>query len=283
MITNELHYENPKDLASALELLEKHGDGAKVLAGGMSMVPMMTLGLMVPDAIISLNHISELAFVRDNGDSISVGATTRHSDVASSDLVRNSLPLLAETAGLIGDVQVRNRGTMGGSISHADPAANYPSALLALNARIKLTSLAGTREVAASDFFIDMLTTDMNENELVTEIAFPKPETGSGYSFQKFTRVTGNFPIVCAAALVAPNKQNGTLALGGVSRKPELISIASVLGAGSDKARTDALAAEIANVITDPMEDLNGSAEYKIEMAAVYGVRALETALGRVG
>jgi aerobic carbon-monoxide dehydrogenase medium subunit len=283
VITNEIQYENPRDLKSALELLEKHGDGAKVLAGGMSMVPMMTLGLMAPDTVISLNHIEGLGFIRDEGDVIAVGATTRHADVASSALLASQLPLLAETAALIGDVQVRNRGTLGGSISHADPGANYPSCLLALDAKIELTSLQGTREVAAKDFFIDMLTTDMRENELVTTVRFAKSAAGSGCSFQKFTRVTGNFPIVCAAAIVNPDKKTGSLGIGGVSRAPIFIPLADVLHATSKAERKQVMAANVAAAIDEPMADLNGSGDYKLSMATVYALRAVEKALQRVG
>ncbi len=281
MITNAFEFHAPDDLDEALRLLASYGDDAKVIAGGMSMVPMMTLGLVAPAAIISLRKIANLSFVRDDGDAITVGAMTRHYQVAGDPLVCEHAPLLAETAGLIGDVQVRNRGTIGGSLAHADPAANYSPAVMALDAVIEVSGPEGRREVEAGAFFSGLMTTAVGDNEIVTAVRIPKRSGAWGSSFQKFTRVTGSFPIVCAAALVERGGGQGCVVFGGVGDVPVRVELEDALRDGMTEASRGALSDTIAAAVGEPFGDLSGSPEYRREMAQVFGVRAIEAAWAR--
>src|SRR5262252_7131928 len=178
MIAQPFDYSAPKTLEEALGLL---ASGAKPLAGGMSLIPAMKLRLAVPEHLVDLGRVKELNYIRESGGTLSIGATSTHYDVESSALVRGKCPLLAETASHIGDVQVRNMGTIGGSTAHADPAADYPAALLALEAQVRVASAKGERTIAATDFFQDAFTTALEPGELIVEIQVPVEESSEGY------------------------------------------------------------------------------------------------------
>ncbi|HYV62805.1 MAG TPA: FAD binding domain-containing protein, partial [Bryobacteraceae bacterium] len=179
MIPQQFEYSAPKTLDEALGLL---AEGAKPLAGGMSLIPMMKLRLAAPEHLVDLGRIKDLSYIREQGGALHVGATTTHHEVESSPLLRGKCPLLAETASHIGDVQVRNMGTMGGSVAHADPAADYPAALQALEAKLVLKGAKSERTVAADEFFVDMFTTALEPGEIVREVIVPVDGAGTGTS-----------------------------------------------------------------------------------------------------
>jgi carbon-monoxide dehydrogenase medium subunit len=273
MITAEFDYEAPTGLGRLFDALRRDAENTKILAGGMTLVPMLNLGLLSPDLLISLRDIADLSGVIEQTDSIVVGAMTRHHVVASDPLVRRFAPLLGLSAGLIGDVQVRNRGTLGGSLAHADPAANYLPAVIALDADIELAGPSSRRAVRAKDFFCDVMTTQLEKDELIVSVRIPKRTMLTGCGFRKFTRVKGNFPIVCAAALWNVEKDAGKLVIGGVTATPAIVDVPS-----HEVATQPALGNLIRAAIKEPLEDQNGDAEYKLEMAVVFGGRALTDA-----
>lgn len=273
MITAEFDYEAPASFDRLLEVLRRDAENTKLLAGGMTLVPMLNLGLLSPTLLVGLRDIPELKGVTEQPDCTVVGAMTRHYVVASDPMVRRFAPLLGLAAGMIGDAQVRNRGTLGGSLAHADPAANYLPAVIALEADIELAGPAGRRMVAAKDFFCDVMTTLLEKDELIVSVRIPKRAGPTGYGFRKFARVKGNFPIVCAAALWDFEEDAGRLVVGGVSATPAIIEVPS-----REIAAQPALGDLIRAAIEEPLEDQNGDAEYKREMAAVFGGRALADA-----
>ena len=207
-----------------LELLTQHGEDAKLLAGGHSLIPAMKLRLVAPRYLIDLGQVPGLSGVRLDGETLAIGALTVHADVASAALVRQHLPGLAEAAAVIGDVQVRNRGTIGGSVAHADPAADFPVILTALNASFVLVSPSGSRTVAADDFFVDFFTTALAPNEVLTEIRVPLPPAGAGTAYAKLGHPASGYVVVSAGALV--NRQASghctaaRVAIGGLGRSP---------------------------------------------------------------
>ncbi len=205
MIAQNFEYSAPSKLSEALQLLS--GGEAKALAGGMSLIPLMKLRLATPEQLVDISRIADLNYIRRDFDAngkdvIRIGATTTHYDVESSALLRASCPLLHETATNIGDIQVRNRGTIGGSIAHADPAADYPAALLALEARVVLASAKSEREMPIADFFVDTFTTALEPGELIREVIVPFDDASTGTSYQKVPQPASGFAIVGIAARV---------------------------------------------------------------------------------
>ena len=281
MISTEIDFQTPKKLSEVLSLLQLYGADAKILAGGMSLVPMMTLGLLHPERVISLNHVEGLDYVRDDGKVLRVGALTRHATIRSNALIKQHVPLLAEAAEFIGDPQVRNRGTIGGSIAHADPAADYLPVSLAVGAQYRLQKANGERTVAAKDFFRDLMTTLLADDELLTEVVFPKLASGAGSSYQRLHRVEGNFAIVSAAAVVEPGLNGARISLGGVGPIPVLIDVGARLARGASDAALDAIANDAFAASGEAYGDLNGDAAYRRAMARVYARRAAKVAAAR--
>ena len=207
MIPAPFDYETPATLEEAVSLLAADPDGAKVLAGGHSLIPAMKLRLQSPQTLIDLATIPDMRGVRVDGNNLIIGALTVHADVAAAELVRKHVPGLADAAAVIGDVQVRNRGTIGGSVAHADPAADFPVILTALNATFVVQSSSGKRTIAVDDFFTDFYTTAMSANEILTEIRVPIPGAGSGTAYAKLPHPASGYVVVSAAALItAPSK-----------------------------------------------------------------------------
>jgi aerobic carbon-monoxide dehydrogenase medium subunit len=274
MITAEFDYSSPSTLDQVFRLLSADSDNVKVLAGGMTMVPMLNLGLIAPTRVISLRNVVELNDIHEEEEAIVIGAMTRHRVVAADQRIAAIAPALALAARLIGDVQVRNRGTLGGSLAHADPAANYLPAVVLLNTEFNLASPGRGRSLTAPEFFRDAMTTALDPDELIVSIRIKRRPLTVGYAFRKFTRVKGNFPIVCVAALWDRSLMAGKIVIGGVTATPSVVEITPDLGRSS---------VEVGNVvretIVDPLEDLNGDAEYKREMAAVIAGRALTDAI----
>ena len=279
-------YVAAKSMDEALDLLAKHGDGGKLLAGGHSLLPAMKLRLTTPRTLIDLGKVPGLSGVKIEGSNLIVGALTVHSDVASSDLVRKHLPGLADAASVIGDMQVRNRGTIGGSVAHADPNADFPVMLTALNAAFILQSSSGSRSIAADDFFTDFYTTAMTANEILTEIRIPLLPSGSGTAYVKFPHPASGYAVVSAGALITRQSSgacaSARVALGGLGSGPirALATEAELQGKPLTPQVIAAAAAKAAEN-TDPMDDPYADAEYKRHMAAVYARRAIEAATRR--
>lgn len=279
-------YRTVREVGEAVRLLEENGEDAKVLAGGQSLMPLINLGLARPTVLIDINSIGELDFITERNGSVAIGALTRHSTAEYSDVIRRLIPLLADVYPMIGDPQVRNRGTLGGSLAHADPVAELPTVAVCLGATITVQGPKGTRDIPASEFFVTYLTTALEPQELVTSVQFPVPPPRTGYSFQELVRRKGDFAIVAAAATVQLGADgscsNAQLALAGVGPTPRWAVAAAVVLRG--KAPTAALlreAAEAACQGIDPESDVLASADYRRAMAPVFARRALAEAVER--
>lgn len=279
-------YHAPRSLEEAFDLLQEHGEDAKVLAGGHSLLPAMKLRLTRPDHLIDLRRIPGLRGIRTDRGALAVGALTTHAEVAASETVRRAVPGLADTAAVIGDLQVRNRGTIGGSAAHADPAADLPVTLTALEAAFVLASRAGERVVSADDFFVDFFTTALEPHEILTEVRIPTPPAGAGTSYAKLPHPASGYVVVSAAAALRVDG-NGVCAgarvvLGGVAGAPRRAAAteAALLGREPTRETVSAAAARAADGL-DPHPDSYADEEYKRHMAVVYAGRAIEAAAGR--
>ena len=269
----------------ALVLLEKHGDEGKLLAGGHSLIPAMKLRLSSPRTLIDLGTIPGLRGIRVDGDNLVIGALTIHADVASSDLVRKHLPGLADAANVIGDMQVRNRGTIGGSVAHADPAADFPVVLTALNASLVVQSSTGNRSLGVDEFFTDFFTTAMAANEILTEIRVPIPAAGSGTAYVKLPHPASGYVVVSAGALITVSSgscASARIAIGGLGSGPiRAIATETELKGKSLTMQVINAAATKAAENADPTEDSYASADYKRHVATVYARKAIEAAARR--
>ncbi len=283
MIAQNFDYSAPASLKDALGMLAS--ENAKALAGGMSLIPLMKLRLTAPEQLVDISRIGELNYIREEGGMLRLGATSTHYQVESSPLVRSKCPLLAEAASHIGDIQVRNQGTIGGSVAHADPAADYPASLLALEARVRLVSQKGEREMAIADFFVDTFTTALEPGEIVREVIVPVEDSSTGTSYQKMLQPASGFAIVGIAARV--RKSGGKIAMArvgvtGLSGKP--FRAAAVEKALEGTAGTTGDIQKAASVVAggvDANSDLHASGGYRKHLAAIYTARALTTALSR--
>ena len=276
MIAQEFEYSAPATLAEALDLLAGH-EGAKPLAGGMSLIPMMKLRLAAPEQLIDIGRLKELNYVRVEGDLVHVGAGTTHWDVESSVAIRRHCPLLAETVANIGDIQVRNRGTIGGSAAHADPSADYPAAFFALEARFKLARKGGERILSAPDFFVDVLTTALEPGEVITEIIVPAEKPGTGVSYQKAVQPASGYAMVGVAARVGKGLVRvGVTGLAGKAYRAHQVE--EIYAATGDAAKAAAVVADG----VDANSDLHATAKYRAHLAKVYTQRALVAAASRM-
>lgn len=286
MIPASFEYQAPKTLEDALRLLGRHGDEAKILAGGHSLLPLMKLRLASPRCVIDIGHIRGLDYIREDGAHIAIGALVTHAQVAASQVLRQKCPLLPETAAEIGDIQVRNRGTMGGSLAHADPAADYPAAILALDAEIIVQSGSGKRTIPAADFFVDLLSTQVRPGEILTEVRIPVRRPGEGSAYRKFHQPASGFATVGAAACVIPSKdgkiQDIALGMTGVGSKAYRASAVEKALRGK-QVDDDAIAAACAKAAqgVEPLSDIFASSDYRRAMAAVFAHRAISAALAR--
>ncbi len=284
MIPTPFEYHAPRTLEEALRLVERHGDEAKLLAGGHSLLPLMKLRLAAPRFVIDLGRLRGMSYIREEGGRIVIGALTTHAEVEASALLRSKCPLLPETAAEIGDIQVRNRGTLGGSLAHADPAADYPAAILALEAEMVAASTSGTRTIAARDFFVDMLTTQLRPGEILTQVRIPPLALRTGTAYCKLHQPASGFAIVGVAAHVTADRSGKieAVAVGVTGVGPKAYRAEAVEKALHGKKATPKLLADAARQAAqgvDPLSDLHASAEYRREMAAVFTRRALERAL----
>jgi len=285
MIPASFDYFRPETVEEALSLIAQHGDDAKVLSGGHSLVPAMKLRLAQPGVIIDIGRIPGLSGIRADGDSIVIGALTTHYQVESSDLLRDKCPLLAQTAAQIGDVQVRNRGTIGGALAHADPAADYPAAILALGAEIKAIGPKGQRTIKADDFFVDMLTTALEPNEILIEVRVPA--TGANKTaYLKVPQSASGFAIVGVAVNLVTSANGSTscktarVGITGLSSRAFRASGVEneLTGKVLDSQSIKSAASKAADG-QDPMSDIHASADYRAHLARVYTQRAIEKAM----
>jgi carbon-monoxide dehydrogenase medium subunit len=279
MIPQSFEYAAPKTLNEALALIAK---GAKPLAGGMSLIPMMKLRLAAPESLVDLGRIPDLAAIREEQGALHIGATVTHDAVESSPAVRGKCPLLAETAAHIGDPQVRNKGTIGGSVAHADPSADYPAALQALEATIVTSK---SRQISAADFFVDTFTTSLEPGELIVKVVVPLEGSGTGTSYQKMVQPASGFAIVGVAVRIAKSGGKISMARVGVTG----LSNCSYRATAAEKALEGTAggaaeikaAAELAADVADANSDLHASANYRRHLATVYAARAITAALAR--
>lgn len=286
MIPSAFEYLAPKTLDEAVTLLERHGGEAKLLAGGHSLLPLMKLRLAAPRYLIDLGKVRELSYIREAGAKIAIGAMTTYAAIEASDLLGKRARLLPETAAEIGDVQVRNRGTIGGSVAHADPAADLPAALLVLDAEFKVVSRSGERVIPASAFFVEMLTTALQAGEILAEIRFDADPTGAGSAYKKLHQPASGFAVVGVAARVGVDGRGqcreGRVGVTGVAAKAyRATNVESELWGKTLDAKTIARAAARAAEGIEPLSDLHASARYRAAMAEVFTRRALTEALAR--
>jgi aerobic carbon-monoxide dehydrogenase medium subunit len=283
MIPISFDYEVAESVDHAIELLGQHGEDAKLLAGGHSLLPIMKLRFAAPAMLVDIGRLNDLNYVRDEGDHIAIGAMTRHTDLEHNDVLQEHCGLLSYTASLVGDPQVRHRGTIGGSISHGDAASDLPSALLALEGTFVIRGSGSERTVAAGDFFQDYLQTDLAPDEVLTEIRVPKLGPNAGWSYKKFNRRMQDWAVVGVAAVV--EKSNGNISaarigLTNMGSTPLRASAAESALSGAD-ASSVAGATQNADEGTSPTSDIAASSEYRRHLARVLSRRAVEEALGR--
>ncbi len=286
MIPASFEYLAPKSTEEALKLLATYGADAKLLAGGHTLIPLLKLRLATPKYLVDLRRVPGLTQVEERDGRLEIGAMVTHASIETSDLLRRACPLLPETAAEIGDVQVRNCGTIGGSLAHADPAADYPAAVLALDAEIVAQGAGGTRTIRAEQFFVDLLTTALAPGELLVavRVAPMGPRTGSAYL--KVHHPASGFAVVGVGAVVtlAENGQIADARLGvtGISAKAFRASATEQhLRGRQPDANTLRAAAEKITDGVEALEDLHASAEYRAELGRVYGRRALAKAVER--
>ena len=273
MIPAAFEYVRADSTEAALAALAEHGDEAKLLAGGHSLIPMMKLRLAAPTVVVDIGRLTRLSFIRDAGDHVSIGALTTHYEVETNDLLHAEVPLLAHAASHVGDPQVRHRGTIGGSLAQSDPAADLPAVLLALDATLVTTGPGGAaREIPAAEFFTGYFESALADTELLTEIRVPKV-AGLGWSFQKFNRRAQDWAIVGVAAVHGTDRTGiGLVNMGSTPLR------ASATEAALREGASLADAAAMADEGTEPSADLNASEEYRRHLARVLVRRALEDA-----
>jgi aerobic carbon-monoxide dehydrogenase medium subunit len=287
MIPAQFDYKAPNSLDEAVALLASDLEGAKVLAGGHSLIPAMKLRLAQPQLLVDIARIKSLAYIREESDQILIGATTTHYQLESSDLLKTSCPLLPDCAKSIGDVQVRNKGTIGGSIAHSDPAGDWPAAVLALDADLVLVGTNGERVVKAENFFIDLLTTDLQPGEILREVRIKKPSGRFGQAYQKVPHPASGFAVVGVAVhLTLDNNgacQSCSIGITGVSVKVYRAKAveAALTGTSLDDNAIDAAVKHVCDGI-DPNSDLYASGEYRCHLAKVHTRRAIQAAKARV-
>jgi carbon-monoxide dehydrogenase medium subunit len=288
MIAQNFEYLVPTSLGDAVNLLQKHAGRAKVVAGGHSLIPMMKLRLATPEFLIDIGRIPELSYIKEDTNKIRIGALTTHFSVQTSDVIQRRLPALADAAGLIGDIQVRNKGTIGGSIAHADPAADYPASILAYDATIVTLGPKGERQLPASKFFVAMMTTSLDQNEIVREIQIPVKPGRIGSAYVKMAQKASGFAI-CGVTAVVELEVSGVLANAaiGVTGVGSQVYRASKTEAAlkGQKPSSDLLKAACAKASDGiiALDDIHASADYRLDLARVFTRRALQAAIERAG
>jgi carbon-monoxide dehydrogenase medium subunit len=286
VIPAKFDYVTPSTVEEALQALADAGDEGKVIAGGQSLLPVLRMRLNAPEVVIDIGRIDALRGVRDDGDAIVIGALTTHAEVQTDPLVHEHALLISKAVAEVADPQVRHRGTFGGALAHADPAGDLGAPALALDAEFVVAGSGGTRTVAATDFFVDLFTTAMEDSELLTEVRIPK-RSGWGAHYEKFVRVAHQWPIVAVAAAV--NADGGTISearvgltnMGSTPLRATAVEQALVGRPATDEAVRAAAASAAEG--TNPPSDLNGDADYRRHLATVLTRRAVLAAAGAAG
>lgn len=270
MIPAAFDYKKADSAEEAIALIVEHGDEAKLLAGGHSLIPMMKLRLAVPSVLVDIAGVEDLSYINDCGDHFAIGALTKHRLLETSDLLLAECPLLAHVASKVGDPQVRHRGTIGGSLAHSDPASDLPAAILALGGSLIAEGPGGSREIAVADFFTGYFESSLAEDEMLTEVRVPKAP-GASWNYQKFNRRAQDWAIVGVAAVeVNGATQVSLVNMGSTPLRAEAVESALAGGASATEA------AEVAAEGTDAPTDLNASPDYRDHLARVLTKRALE-------
>jgi carbon-monoxide dehydrogenase medium subunit len=285
MYPAKFDYYRASSVAEAVSLLQQHED-AKVLAGGHSLIPTMKLRLAQPPVIVDIGRISDLRGISERNGSIRIGALTTHAAIASSEVLQQKCRVMAEAAGLVGDPAVRHKGTIGGNIAHADPASDLPAVVLALSGAIHTAGPNGERQINASEFFIDLLTTALQPNELLIAVEVPAVSGKTGSAYVKFEHPASGYAL-CGAAAVVTLAADGTcasasLCFNGVTAKP--LNASAVASALAGKNLDDGAIDQAVNEglsIDEPLGDIHASGPYRVELAKVYGRRALKLARDR--
>lgn len=280
-------YQRPRELDEVLSLLGEHGGEAKILAGGQSLMPLLNFRMLRPEILVDVNKVEALGGLREEGRGLRVGALTRHHTLETSALVRERFPVLTAAMAHVAHLAIRNRGTIGGSLSHADPAAELPMMAMLLDATIHTRTPSETRAHEAADFFLGPLTSTLDEDELVTEIELPGLEPGTGWAFEEFSQRSGDFAIAAAAVLIRLDEgriAEARLAMMGVDETPIRLRDleASLLGATPDPALARDVAAQ-ASELVNPNTDLKASAEYRRHLVRAILERVLIEAWTRAG
>jgi aerobic carbon-monoxide dehydrogenase medium subunit len=285
MFPARFRYVPSTSVDEALDLLAEHGDEAKVLAGGQSLIPMMKLRLATPGVLVDLSRIPGLAYIAADGDGARIGALTSESELETSPLLGNRLPVLIDTSSVIADPLVRNLATVGGNVAHGDPANDHPATMVAVGARFTLASRSGSRQVAAEDFFIDLFDTALGEEEILTEIWVPFPTAGSSSAYVKFERQVGDYAIAgCAAHLEVADGRitEARIALTNLASTPVRATDAETYLIETPWSETSAAnAGRLAADACDPWSDNRGSAAYRRRVAAHVTGQAVEKAVER--
>jgi carbon-monoxide dehydrogenase medium subunit len=280
MIPQSFEYFRPETVSEAIALLHEHGDGAKILSGGQSLIPMMKVRLARPEYLIDINRLADLQYIKEEGGYLKIGGLTREADLESSSLLRSKYPIILDTAGMIADPQVRNLATIGGNLAHGDPANDHPATMLALGAEIIATGTGGERTIPITDFFLSVFTTALEHGEILTEIRIPIPPSGSGGAYFKLERKVGDFATVGVAAQVTLDGdgvcRRAGIGLTNVGATPIKAGRAEgfLVGKTFDKQQINQ-AAQIAAGEAEPSSDLRGPAEYKVSMIRELTKRAL--------
>jgi len=286
MIPAQFDYQVANTLEEAITILAKDPDGSKVLAGGHSLIPAMKLRLAQPQLLVDIARIKSLSYIREEGDRVLIGATTTHYEIQSSDLLKRICPLLPECAASIGDVQVRNKGTIGGSLAHSDPAGDWPAAAISLGADLVVVGNEGERVIRADDFFVDLLTTALQPGEILREIRIVKPQGRFGQTYQKVSHPASGFAVVGVAmslVLAADGScESAGVGITGVATKAYRAHAVETSLAGNrlDEQTIGSAASHVCDGV-DPNSDLYASGEYRCHLAQVHTRRAIQTALGR--
>jgi aerobic carbon-monoxide dehydrogenase medium subunit len=281
----EFEYFSPRTVDEALELLTRYGDEARILAGGQSLLPMMKLRIASPRYLIDLNRIETLTGVGRAGDRLAMGALCRHADVAASPIVREHLPIMVDAANLTADVQVRNRGTVAGSLAHADPAGDWPAALMALDTSVTIAGPDGTRTTGLNEFIVDAYTSQLGANEMVTEVSVLIPQPPCGGAYVKFEKRAGDFAVASVGVQVALDGErcrSVAVSLGALGPTPIRARAAEALLQGKKESPDLLLEAErLVREAAQPFEDTRGSVDYKRHLAGVLFRRAFAAAMDR--
>ena len=286
MFPESFEYIRAATVSEAAQFLKQHPEDAKILAGGQSLIPILKLRLAAPKYVVDIGRIQALKAIREDNGNLEIGSLVRHVEIERSPVVAEHCPLLAETAAEIGDVQVRNRGTIGGSLAHADPAGDFPAAILALGAVLIAESTTGTREIGAENFFLDIMTSALEPEEILTSIRVPKASPRTGTAYVKMHQQASGFAIVGVASIVILDMQgkvaDARVAITGVDSVPyRAKQVEESLRGTAATAKDIAAAAAFAARGVEPLSDIHASSEYRAELAAVFTRRSLEKAARR--